>query len=475
MKNGWVPDLGGRDRPLYLAIADAIADDLNAQKLAPGDRLPPQRQLAQRLGVDFTTVSRAYAEAGRRGLVEARVGQGTFARAPDAAPPAPPASRAAPPAAPPDQIRPVDMTMNQPPVPQDLAAVERLRRVAVEAVGRLSAADLLHYPAVDGEGLRAALAAGAAWLGRRLGAHPPADRLLITPGAQGALSALLGLLTSPGDTVCAEALTYPGFKAAAAQLGLRVVGAPMDQDGVDPDALRRIFARERPKLFYCMPTLHNPAVVTLSAERRAAVAAAAREFGVPILEDDIYGPLPAAAPAPLAALAPEMVYLISSLAKCVSPAARIAYVLCPDAKTAARAAAVQRGLNLSAAPLSVAVATAWIVEGAADAMLAAMRDEAAARSALAAELLPADGAVIRPEAFHVWLRLPEGWPRGEFAAVLRGRGVLAAPADAFATTADVPAALRLCLGAPADRAAVRRMLAAVAETLSLPSTCAGVI
>lgn len=483
MKNGWAPDLGGRDRPLYLAIADAIADDLNAEKLAPGDRLPPQRQLAQRLGVDFTTVSRAYAEAGRRGLVEARVGQGTFVSAANLPPTAPiirgpVLERPTKPA--PERAGPLDMTMNQPPIPQNPAALDRLRRVAAAAVAGLSAAELLHYPAADSPSAQAGLAAGTAWLGRRLGTAPAADRLLVAPGAQGAMAALLGALTQPGDTVCAEALTYPGFKAAAAQLGLRLVGVPMTLDapdggGVDPDALRRAFAQERPKLFYCMPTLHNPATATWSAERRAAVTAAAREYGVAILEDDIYGLLPPDAPPPLATLAPERVYLIGSLAKCVSPAARVAYVLCPDAKTAARAAAVQRGLSLSAAPLSVAVASAWIADGAADAMLAAVREEAAARSALAAQMLPAESALIRPEAFHVWLRLPAGWPQGEFAAILRGRGVLAAPADAFAATAEIPAALRLCLGAPADRADLARMLTIVAETLALPSSCAGVI
>lgn len=483
MKNGWAPDLGRRDRPLYLAIADAIADDLNAEKLAPGDRLPPQRQLAQRLGVDFTTVSRAYAEAGRRGLVEARVGQGTFVSAPPplAAAPiirVPVLERPTKPA--PERTVPLDMTMNQPPIPQHPAALDRLRRVAAAAVAGLSAADLLHYPAADSPSAQAGLAAGADWLGRRLGSVPAADRLLIAPGAQGAMAALLGALTQPGDTVCAEALTYPGFKAAAAQLGLRLVGVPMTLDapdggGVDPDALRRTFAQQRPKLFYCTPTLHNPTTATWSAERRAAVTAAAREYGVAILEDDIYGLLPRDAPPPLATLAPERVFLIGSLAKCVSPAARVAYVLCPDAKTAARVAAVQRGFNHSAAALSVAVATAWIADGAADAMLAAVREEAAARSALAAEILPADFAVIRPEAFHLWLRLPAGWPQGEFAAILRGRGVLAAPADAFAATTEIPAALRLCLGAPADRAELARMLTIVAETLALPSSCAGVI
>ena len=76
----WAPVLQGREGPKYLAIADAIAADVAAGRLAPGDRLPPQRDLAGRLALDFTTVARGYVEAGKRGLVESVVGRGTFIR-----------------------------------------------------------------------------------------------------------------------------------------------------------------------------------------------------------------------------------------------------------------------------------------------------------------------------------------------------------------------------------------------------------
>ena len=76
----WRPDLSQSDKPRYLAIADAIADDIAAGKLLIGDRLPPQRKLAKRLDIDFTTAARGYVEARKRGLIESKVGQGTFVR-----------------------------------------------------------------------------------------------------------------------------------------------------------------------------------------------------------------------------------------------------------------------------------------------------------------------------------------------------------------------------------------------------------
>ena len=77
----WTPQLSRLGKPRYLAIADAIAEDIRSGRLAPADRLPPQRKLARRLDIDFTTVARGYVEAQRRGLIESRVGQGTFVRA----------------------------------------------------------------------------------------------------------------------------------------------------------------------------------------------------------------------------------------------------------------------------------------------------------------------------------------------------------------------------------------------------------
>ncbi|MCX7365730.1 MAG: GntR family transcriptional regulator [Alphaproteobacteria bacterium] len=74
----WVPTLGGHSGPVYEAIVEALRGDIAAGRLHRGQRLPTHRALAQALDLDLTTVTRAYNEARRRGLTEARVGQGTF-------------------------------------------------------------------------------------------------------------------------------------------------------------------------------------------------------------------------------------------------------------------------------------------------------------------------------------------------------------------------------------------------------------
>ncbi len=472
----WQPDLANRNRPVYLAIADAIADDVRSGRLAAGHRMPPQRTLADRLGLDLTTVSRAYGEARRRGLLDARVGQGTFISvqpglAPNLQPPTAVRREAAP---------VIDMTMNQPPLPDAPELLDRVRQGLAQAMLRIDPQSLLRYPdtATAAGGLEEDRAAGAHWLSRRLGAPDAGldtSRVVVCPGTQSALLALLSMLTRPGDTVCTEALTYPGFRAIAGQLGLRVVGVAMDGDGLDPDALRAAVEAHAPKALYCTPTLHNPTTATLPADRRAAIAAIARDHGLPIIEDDIYGVLPQDAPPPIATLAPDLTFHVTGLAKCVAPGLRITYVAAPDARQAMRLAAAQRATMLGTPPIPAAVATRWIADGTADALLAAIRAEATVRQRMARDLLPSSAMTAHPEGFHLWLRLPPAWTRGEYAAHLRSRGIAAAVSDTFLTAGPAPEALRICLGAPVTRADCRHMLEILADTLEQSPALAGIV
>src|ERR1700761_5177944 len=230
----WAPNLKGREGPLYLAIADAIAADIDGSKLLPGARLPAQRALADELGIDFTTVTRAYAEAGKRGLVEGRVGHGTYVRdRPKAA-----AQSIA--------NRSIDVSMNLPPHFLVPGLEERMEAGITSAAAE--GLDLfLAYQ--DPAGALADRRAGASWLASRL-PDVSADRVVVCPGGQGALTATLALLVQRGDTICAEALTYPGLLALAAHLGIQVVPAAMDGEGLIPEAFDAVCKSHRPKALY---------------------------------------------------------------------------------------------------------------------------------------------------------------------------------------------------------------------------------
>jgi DNA-binding transcriptional MocR family regulator len=438
------------DGPVYLAIADAIAGAIGSGELPESTRLPPQRTLAKHLGIDFTTVSRAYAEAQRRGLVTGKVGQGTFVQ------------RARPPAASAAATGLIDLSMTLPPPFEDAGLIKRMWRgiSGLEETGGLDL--LLRYQPAGGA--TADRVAGVRWLSKRMPGLT-LERVLVSPGTQSAMLAVICLLAAPGETVLTEAITYPGFRSLAGHLHLRLRGLPMDREGLDPDALDAACRQDNPKALYCTPTQHNPTTATMSAARREAVVAVARRHGIPIVEDDSYGALPTNAPPPLAALAPELTYCLGGLAKTVSPALRIAYLVSPDTRAAARVVGAIRATATMASPLTAAIATRWIQDGTADAVLTAIREETRARQAIAARILPPEAMMTHPEAHHLWLNLAKPWTRGEFASRLSSAGVGIVTSDAFALTQPTEA-VRIGLGAPATRSALAEALQIVADLLN---------
>jgi DNA-binding transcriptional MocR family regulator len=139
----------------------------------------------------------------------------------------------------------------------------------------------------------------------------------------------------------------------------------MDEHGLLPEAFEMACLTMKPKALYCMPTLHNPTTRTMPLVRRRELVELAQTYDVPVIEDDAYGSLASDAPAPLAALAPDIVYHVASLSKCLSPALRVAYVAVPEGR-ALRVANAIRGSASIVSPLTSAIASRWIETGLAD-------------------------------------------------------------------------------------------------------------
>ncbi|MDP1619291.1 PLP-dependent aminotransferase family protein [Phenylobacterium sp.] len=430
--------------PVYLALAQALETAIRTGELQPGDQLPPQRTVAALMGVDLTTVTRAYGVARSRGLVEGAVGRGTFVRrqAID------------------DDAGLVDLSMNLPPQPQGVSIAACLKATTAEVLQRTDAATLMAYH--PGLGALAHRAAGAAWLSPVLGAVAP-ERVQVCPGAQAALSALVGSLVGRGGTLVVEPLTYPGMLAIAEQLGVRLIACPTDAEGLAPDALEAICRRERPAALYVIPTMQNPTGVTMPAARRLEIVRIARDHDLWIIEDDPYSRLMAEPLAGLASLAPERSFHIATLSKCLAPGLRLAFLVTPEGDRGAAAAEAVRSLAGMPAPLMSAVVASWIRDGTAEALVAGVRAEAAARRALAARRLPA--AQGSPEAIHVWLPLPAGWSAARLRAAAKDRGLALVSAEAFAVGPVAGNGVRISLGAPGRREVLDEALLGVAALL----------
>jgi DNA-binding transcriptional MocR family regulator len=448
----WTPRLLADSSPLYLAIADAIADDAESGRLAAGTRLPTHRALARELGIDVTTVTRAYAEARRRGLIVGHVGRGTFIRG---------GTR---PAAVSRQPAPIiDLTINLPPEPSPTCD-DAMRAALADLARSTTIAPLLAYAPAGGSVQHRE--AGSVWCTAR-GVTATIDRILVCGGAQQALTAVLSAHCEPGDTVVAEELTYPGFLAAARLLRLRVVGVAIDRDGIIPDALTQVCKTHRPKVLLATPTLHNPTGSVTTTGRRRRLSTIIRDRGLVLVEDDVYGPLVPDAPRPVSALVPELAYYVSSFSKAVTPALRTAFLVAPNAMQATRLAPHLQATGWITSPLMSEIAARWIASGVAARIVTERRAEAQARQALLHEVLGLPKSAGSPYALHHWLELPRQWERAtDFVDAARTRGVLVTPGDAFAVEMTRPSqAVRVSLGAAPSTAALTTALEAIASVL----------
>ncbi len=448
----WAHALQASDKPAYLLIPDLMAEDLRSGRLSPGDRLPPMRELAVQLDLNYTTVARGLAEAQRRGQIDARPGRGSFVRGASPALPLRGGSAA-------------EMTMNLPPEPREPELLARLAEGWQSLLTPERMYEHLRYQ--DFGGSPADRDAAARWLGQVLGPCD-AQHVLICPGIHSALGALMSMLARPGDTLCVESLTYPGIKALATQLGIKLHALPLDDDGPSAEAFEDACKSVAPKALYCNPTMLNPTTVTVSAQRREALADVALRYSIPIIEDDAYAALPTRMPTALARLAPELTYYVTGFAKCLGAGLRVAYVRAPTARATQRLAGALRALTVMASPLTTSLATRWINDGTASAMALAIRRESVARQALLERHLAEWPVQTQPECFHAWLPLPASLNANEAATYWRSRGVAAVASAAFATDTAPPEAVRLCLGGPISLAQCGQMLRVVADTLHHP-------
>lgn len=440
----WLPKLEGRHGPKAIAIADAIGEDIASGRLKPGDKLPPHRDLAFRLGVSVGTVTRSYAEAQRRGLVSGQVGSGTYVGERTSA-----AQRFALWVKSDDGV--IDLSAN--------IAVCDLRQMALDRVlARLRPQQtdpaLLEYQGAAG--MERHRQAGARWI-TRPGFAPDPARVVITHGAQQALALVFSTLVRPGATVLCEDLTFPPVKSLASVLGLRLHGVALDQDGLRPDALDEACRSTGATLLYTIPTFQNPTGIVFPEARRRELAEIARRRDIRILEDDVYAHIIDSAPPPLAAFAPERTWYVDSVSKTLAPGLRVGYLVVPEGQLDPMLLTM-RAMSWMTTPIAAEIATLWMEDGTADELVAWHRRERVARAALAREILGA-AAINRHDSPHLWLTVPERQRGHELAAELTHRGVRVAEGDAFAVARDAGAhAVRISLNAVTSRDQLARAL-----------------
>src|SRR5438067_6098252 len=294
----------GRRYPLGQQLVDELRRRVQAGSLGPGERLPPVRGLASSLSVTPETVANAYRRLVEEGYLRGEVGRGTFVAAPplhaEEDPLAPfEAAGALPPFANPDAVpgppahRDLLRLASHPGVVSfaasvaalELAPVGALRQALSDALSQ-EGASALQVGATQGHPpLRAAIAQ----LLRQRGIQVDANTVCVTSGCQQGIDLAAKVFVAAGDTVLVEQPSFLGALEAFRARGARVIGVPIEGDGLRVEALPALIQRHRPKLLYCMPTYQNPTGRSLSSDKRHALLRIAAAYDLPIVEDDSAG------------------------------------------------------------------------------------------------------------------------------------------------------------------------------------------
>ncbi len=428
-------------RPLYQQLAQDIQQRIRSGALPAGARLPTVRELAQQLGVTRLTVHTAYSELQAGGWVEATVGRGTFvanqgdqqmSSALDLGREFSPHGMIS------DMLR-----MAQIPGMRSLAMADaaaefypkrEFARALEEALVHDSAATL-GYTTSQGEPL---LRNVLAEFVRQRGIHAGPDELVVTSGVTQGIALLARTLASPGDTVIVEQPTYVGALNILGAQQLRVVGAPMDAEGMLVDRLEALIVAHKPRFIYTIPAFQNPSGVCLSPDRRAMLLTIAERYRVPVVEDDIYSLIAFERPAPTALKAndpADVVIHVSSFSKSALPGVRIGYIVAPP-QIVKRLVAVKQADDLCSPPLMQRAMAIFIERGWFAAHLRRTipryRDRRDTLLTAMTRYFPAGLRWTTPEGgFSTWVTLPQGISATDLYLAAIERGVAFAPGDFF--------------------------------------------
>ncbi len=441
--------------PLYEQIAAQVRQLIRRGAIKVGDRLPPNRALAERLGVNRSTVVTAYDELLADGLIASRVGSGTYVVATPASPPGDNAVAADSSAA----LTPLHWETALPELRHEewLANSEAARRKdcvlfthalpatelfpldefrrSVERVLRREGRSLLQLGASSGyEPLQQYLLQQMALAGVRA----EAGEILLTSGCQQALDLLRQTLLQPGDEVVIENPTYPGALSLFCQPQYKFIGVPVGARGLDLDALEDALRQRRPKLIYVVPTFHNPTGVTMDLASRRRLIELAAQYRVPIVEDEIYRDLRyggASLPSLKALDRYGVVIYLNSFSKVGFPGLRVGWVVAPRLLIEHLHALRQRS-DLHGNLLAQAAMADFARHGLLQKHLQrCSRHYAQRRDAMFAALrqyFQIGASWTEPEGgMAVWLRLPERVNSNELLAQAQQQGVYFTPGPRF--------------------------------------------
>ncbi|MDR0880757.1 MAG: PLP-dependent aminotransferase family protein [Clostridioides sp.] len=310
----WKPDRDVLTHPYYLSLAEQLEEEIKSGRLSPGTLLPPQRELADFLDVNFTTITRTYNTCKQKGLIYGITGKGTFV-APHAA----------------EKIRIYVSDLDNGCI--ELGAVNGFSEYSelvekatqsVVAKGYLRNLYDYHHPL----GHPHQLAAGLRWM-EQMGVHSDSEHTAIFAGAQNALTIALISLFSPGDKIATDKYTYSNMIELAKLLNIVLIPIEGDTHGMIASELQKQCRRQKINGVYLMPSCSNPTSICIPIDRRKELASVIKEQDLILIEDDVSAWLSTAYKIPTTSMfdiIPDQSLYICATTKSLCPGLRIAFM-----------------------------------------------------------------------------------------------------------------------------------------------------
>lgn len=427
----WKPILDRNSRPLYLALARQLADDVLNGILLPGTKLPPQRELADFLDINVSTVSRAFRLCSDKGLLTSVTGSGTFV-AYDVRTSL---------SVVPDQTGPMIEMGSM--MPETLAddEITCLLRQMMDEPGRF---DFFQY-SMGGEDWHRDAALS---LLHEAGVEAARDDVLLASGGQNAIVAVLAGLFRPGDRIGVDPLVYPGLKSAAKLLGIRLVPVGQECGEMSEDGLWYAIRNHHIKGVYITPDFQNPTTHIMSTDGRRMLARVAEKSQILVIEDAITSLLLSQPLPPVRQFLPEQTVYILSLSKTILPALRLAYLVAPESIRGPLAETLY-AMNLSQSEILLELASRLIVSHKVQNLMSLRRSRIVMRNGVVNTIL--QGYAVRGDDCSLcrWLELPEPLTGSQFEYFARQKGVHVLGAEHFTVGTRPPErGVRLSVGSP---------------------------
>ncbi|PEL14339.1 PLP-dependent aminotransferase family protein [Bacillus sp. AFS017336] len=418
----WKPSIDKNKKPIYQAIAWQLEEDILNSVLLPGTKLPPQRELADYLDLNLSTISKAFKVCELKGLLSATVGSGTFV-----------SYDALSNAYLLEDTKPKHLIEMGATLPYN-ASYEPL---VLKLKNMLQETDYEKWFGYGRAGESIWQKDAAIKLIRRGGYETTVDHILFANGGQNAIAATLASLCKPGDRIGADHHTYPGLKTIAALLSVQIVPIKSENNEMSPNAFEYACKHDNIKGIYLIPDYHNPTTTCMSVENRKKIASIAKIYNQFIIEDAAYNllnekPIPA-----VASFAPEQVIYISSLSKSIAPGLRLAYVAVPSRLKESISKALYN-LNISVSPLFSELAARTIVSNEFENIIKVHQDEAILRNKIVNKHLSEYTCLGSETGMFRWLLLPGNITGAEFEKLAAQQGVQVYAAERFVVGNSCP-------------------------------------